>query len=81
MKTTINVNDQLLRQAKQRAARRGITLTRLIEDALRAKLMDGDRAASAFRLRLRTVRGHAPPNVDVSDREALYDVLDSRDRG
>ncbi len=76
MKTTINLNDQLLRRAKQRASRRGITLTRFIEDALRAKLMDGDRNPRAFKLRLKTVRGHAPPNVDISDREALYDVLD-----
>jgi len=76
MKTTINVNDQLLLQAKQRAANRGITLTRFIEDALRAKLMDGDRDLPAFKLQLKTVHGHAPPNVDVSDREALYDVLD-----
>ena len=30
----------------------------------------------AFKLELRTVRGEAPPNVDISDREALYDVLD-----
>ena len=76
MKTTINVNDQLLRQAKQRAARRGITLTRFIEDALRAKLMDADVDSPAFKLKLKTVRGHAPANVDISDREALYDVLD-----
>ncbi len=76
MKTTINLNDQLLRKAKQRASRRGITLTRFIEDALRAKLMDGDHNRRAFKLRLKTVRGHAPPNVDISDREALYDVLD-----
>ncbi|MDE2677710.1 MAG: DUF2191 domain-containing protein [Gemmatimonadetes bacterium] len=76
MKTTINLNDQLLRRAKQRASRRGITLTRFIEDALRAKLMDGDRDVAAFTLQLKTVRGHAPPNVDISDREALYDVLD-----
>ncbi|MDE2655814.1 MAG: DUF2191 domain-containing protein [Gemmatimonadetes bacterium] len=76
MKTTINLNDQLLRRAKQRASRRGITLTRFIEDALRAKLMDGDRDVGAFTLQLKTVRGHAPPNVDISDREALYDVLD-----
>ena len=76
MKTTINLNDQLLRRAKQRASRRGITLTRFIEDALRAKLMDGDRNPRGFKLRLKTVRGHAPPNVDISDREALYDVMD-----
>lgn len=76
MKTTINLNDHLLRKAKQRASRRGITLTRFIEDALRARLMDGDRDVRAFKLQLKTVRGHAPPNVDISDREALYDVLD-----
>ena len=76
MKTTINLNDQLLRRAKQRAARRGITLTRFVEDALRAKLIDGDRDVRAFKLQLTTVRGHAAPNVDISDREALYDVLD-----
>ena len=75
MKTTINLNDQLLRKAKQRASRRGMTFTRFVEDALRAKLMDGDRDAPAFKLQLKTVRGHAPPNVDISDREALYDVL------
>ena len=76
MKTTINLNDQLLRRAKRQASSRGITLTRFIEDALRAKLMDGDRVSPAFKLNLKTVRGHAPPNVDIADREALYDVLD-----
>lgn len=76
MKTTINLNDQLLRRAKRRASDRGVTLTRFIEDALRAKLMDGDRDPPRFKLQLNKVRGHAPPNVDISDREALYDVLD-----
>ena len=36
MKTTLNLNDQVLRSAKGRAARDGITLTRFVEDALRA---------------------------------------------
>ncbi len=76
VKTTINLTDELLRQAKRRAAHRGITLTRFIEDALRAKLMDEERDPPAFRLNLKTVRGHAPPNVDIADREALHDLLD-----
>ena len=48
MKTTLNLNDQVLRQAKGRAARDGITLTRFVEDALRARLADahGEREAS-----------------------------------
>lgn len=75
MKTTLNLNDHILRRAKSRARRDGITLTRFVEDALRASLIDPE-PADAFKLELKVVRGHAPPNVDISDRDALYDVLD-----
>ena len=75
MKTTLNLNDHILRRAKRRAARDGITLTRFVEDALRASLMNPE-CDHAFKLELKVVRGHAPPNVDISDRNALYDVLD-----
>ncbi len=75
MKTTLNLNNHILRRAKSRAARDGITLTRFVEDALRASLTDPE-PGHAFKLELKVVRGHAPPNVDISDRDALYDVLD-----
>ena len=75
MKTTLNLNDQILRRAKSRAARDGVTLTRFVEDALRASLIDPE-TGDAFKLELKVVCGHAPPNVDISDRDALYDVLD-----
>ncbi len=38
MKTTIDIADPLLRRAKQLAARRNVTLTHVIEDALRQSL-------------------------------------------
>lgn len=76
MKTTLNLNDHLLQRSKRSASQAGVTLTRFVEDALRAKLMDDVRKRPAFKLELVTVRGSAPPNVDISDREALYDVLD-----
>ena len=75
MKTTLNLNDQILRRAKRRAARDGMTLTRFVEDALRASLTAPE-PGRRFTLELKVVRGHAPPNVDISDRDALYDVLD-----
>ena len=75
MKTTLNLNDHILRRAKSRARRDGMTLTRFVEDALRASLIDPE-PDHAFKLELKVVRGHAPPNVDISDRDALYDVLD-----
>ena len=76
MKTTLNLNDLLLTRAKRYAARGGVTLTRFVEDALRAKLAEADRPKPRFELELVTVRGHAPPNVDISDRGELHDFMD-----
>ncbi len=75
MKTTLDLNDEILRRAETRAARDDISLTQFVEEALRTKLMDDSRRDPAFKLDLKTVKGHAPPAVDLSDREALYDVL------
>lgn len=76
MKITLNLDDQVLRHAKERAARDGVTLTRFVENALREKLMATPRKGQGFKLRITTVQGKRPPNVDVSEREALYDVID-----
>ncbi|MDE2720407.1 hypothetical protein [Candidatus Palauibacter polyketidifaciens] len=76
MKTTLELNDQILRRARTRAVREGISLARFVEDALRTKLRDDGRKRPAFKLDLKTVTGHVPPNADISDRKALYDVLD-----
>lgn len=52
MKTTLNLDDQVLRQAKGRATREGITLTRFVEDALRARLDAARGRRAPFRLEL-----------------------------
>ena len=76
MKTTLNLNDQVLHRSKQYASRHGMTLTAFVEDALRAKLAEPPGQEKPFKLVLKTVQGTSPPNVDVSDRDALYDVID-----
>ena len=76
VKTTLNLNDEVLRRCKRSAAREGITLTRFVEDALRARLVP--KAKPRFRLKLLTVQGNRAPNVDITDRDALYDVIDRR---
>ena len=78
MKTTLNLDDRLLERAKQVAARENSTLTALVEDALRARLTSKPRAQSSFRLQLPTVRGTAPPNVNVADRTNLIDYMNDR---
>lgn len=76
MKTTLNLIGRVLRQAKRRAARDGKTLSRIVEDALRARLAGTGIRRPPFRLQLETVTGDAPPNVDIDDRNALYEVID-----
>lgn len=74
MKTTLNLDDDLMRQAKKRAAEDGTSLTHLVEEALRAALATRGRPAR------RTVRwvvvDGGPPRVDVADRDALYDAME-----
>jgi len=75
MRTTLNLDDELARRAKRLAAERGTTLTALIERGLRDVLLASE-ARAAYRLDLPTVKGSAPPDVDVSDREALLAAME-----
>lgn len=76
MKTTIDLDDDLLRKAKQRAAAEGIPLRAYIEDALKARLLPGARRRRKFTLELPVVKGKRPPSVDIADRNALYDLME-----
>lgn len=77
MKTTLNLDDQLLREAKQLAAERSATLTSVIESALRDALAAA-RAREPKPLQLPTVKGRRIPDVDVSDRDALFERMEGR---
>jgi hypothetical protein len=78
MRTTLDIEDGLLRRARRKAAAEGRTLTSVIEEALQALLGRPARSRSPFRLRWVTRRGSRPPAVDVADRQALYERLDGR---
>jgi hypothetical protein len=50
MRTTLVIDDALLRQAKQHAARVGLSLSGLVERALRDTLREPQTAAGPFRM-------------------------------
>ena len=77
MKTTLNIDDELLRLAKRSALDRGITLTQVIEEALAAAVLHPGQP-SEFRLRWRPVRGRQAPPFDIADRQSLYDRMEDR---
>lgn len=76
MKTTLDMDDDLMRRAKQQAAADGVTLRTFVEDALRARMLQASPRRKTFKLDLPVVHGHAPPAVDIADREALYDLME-----
>lgn len=76
MKTTLDLDDALVRQAKAEAARAGVSLRKWVEDAVRARLLPASRGRTAFRLKVPIVTGTAPPAVDIADRDALYDLME-----
>jgi hypothetical protein len=75
VKTTLNLDDDLMRAAKDRARRRGVTLTALVAQALRRELAE-DGAPTEFRINLPVTRGARPPTVDVDSNAALEEYLD-----
>lgn len=76
MRTTVNLDDALLGSAKQAAAARGTTLTRLIEDALREALARQP-VAQSERVELPTSGGRGlRAGVDLNDSAALRDLMD-----
>lgn len=80
MRTTIRMNDGLLREAKEYAARMGTTLTRVIEDAVREWL--ARRRAPRVRepVRLPTFDGEGlQPGVDLDDTASMVDLMDAGD--
>ena len=77
MKTTLNLNDQLLADAKALAAQQRTSLTRLIEEGLQLRLRA--KAASATRGRVRLPafkgRGGLVAGVNSLSNKALLDAL------
>jgi plasmid stability protein len=76
MRTTINLPDDLLRDTKQLAASTGRTLTRVVEDALRAALARRERPADRPAVHVPTAPGRPAPGVDIDDTAALLDLME-----
>lgn len=74
MKTTLNIDDGVMRRLKQEAARRGTTMSALVEAALR-RLLDEDPSQQPDLVPLPRFHG-GRERVDVSDRDALYDRME-----
>lgn len=73
MRTTINLDEELLREAKKQAAMTERSLSRFIADALREALARRVRQKPSAPVRLTTVKGRLRPGVDYDSFAELND--------
>ncbi len=73
MKTTLNIDDGVMVQLKQEAARQGRTMGELVETALRLFLRARREKVDVGPLPTFKSGGHL---VDIADREALYHTME-----
>ena len=74
MRTTLDIEDALLRKLKEKAAREGQTLQRVANDLLRQALARS-RETGAYRLELEGWEAAEQPGVDILDRDKLWDLM------
>jgi hypothetical protein len=81
MRTTVDLDDAILRRAKELAARSNRTLTAVLEDALREALSRGNRPARRKKVRLLSSRQPPGvcPGVDLDHSAALLELMERED--
>jgi len=76
MRTTLDINDEILRMAKRRARQGKTSLRAVVEAALR-HFLGRPRRRRSYSLRRPSDRGRLRSCVRLDDRDALFDLMDS----
>ena len=75
MRTTLNIDDQILSMAKHRAIEQGVPLTRIVENALRDVFLKTEE--NSTEIQLLTAKGPGvKPGIDLDHTSSLLDVMD-----
>jgi hypothetical protein len=79
MRTTLTIQDALLRKAKQVSLERNLSVGEVVEEALRLTLGAQAKGRPAQRRKLKTFRGDGlQPGVDLASSAALLEVMEGR---
>lgn len=76
----MRLDDELLKEAKRHAAEKGMTLTALLDQALREILSRQERTREPGRIELPSFKGRGlQPGIKLDDAAALQDLMDRDD--
>lgn len=80
MRTTVRLDEELMTEVKKLALRRGLTLTAVLDEALREMLARRSQEGSGLPPRLPTFGGRGlQPGVDLDDSAALLELMEGPD--
>ena len=76
MKTTLDIDDRILAEAKAYAARQETTLTRLIEEGLCLRIRPAQARArkATINLPVSPVRGEIYPHIDYTSNKSMFEA-------
>ncbi len=77
MRTTLAIDEDLLRRLKELAAHEGRTLQSLVNDLLRRALALVDQR-KPFKLEIQGWKTALQPGADILDRDKLLDLMEDR---
>jgi len=79
MRTTLTIQDAILRKARQVSLERNLSVGEVVEEALRLTLGAQAKGRPAQRRKLKTFRGDGlQPGVDLTSSAALLEVMEGR---
>ena len=79
MRTTVQIDDRLLREAKRYAVQHGRTFTSVLEDSVRQFLGNPAPRKGVEPFRMVTFKGDGVrPGVDLDDSAAIWDLTEKR---
>jgi hypothetical protein len=79
MRTTLSIHDALLRKAKEAAVARDVSLSVVVEEALRVTLGAKEKGGRKRPRSLKTFRGDGvQPGVDLTSGASLLEAMESR---
>lgn len=80
MKTTLDIEDKILAEAKALAAREQTTLTKLVEEGLSLRLRPQPRARKVkIDLPVSRVGGGLYPHIDYTSNKSMFGAIEDED--
>jgi len=76
MKTTLTIDDNIMKKLKEEAAKRNTTITQLVESALRLMLVPN--RGEKTKIAPLPIFDLGRTYVDISDRDSLYQAMEGR---